>query len=85
MHQLYQVLYSRSRQGIQPSPEEVLYASGKMPFDPSIHAEYIQKIDAQSAGIKEAFARQQAKSAVCLVIAFYHILLTAQIGTLGPG
>jgi hypothetical protein len=61
MHQLYLVLYSRSRNGIQPLPEEVSYASGKLPFDSSIHAEYIQKLDAQAAGIKEAFARQQGE------------------------
>lgn len=41
MYQLYQVLYSHSHNGIQPSPEEVLYASGKMPFDSLIHTEYI--------------------------------------------
>ncbi|KAF8071963.1 hypothetical protein FPV67DRAFT_1412468, partial [Lyophyllum atratum] len=63
MYQLYLVLYARSRDGIQPTPEEVLYASGQQAFDPSIHAEYIQKLDAQAAGIKEAFAKQQAKAA----------------------
>jgi hypothetical protein len=63
--------WSRSRNGIQPLPEEVSYASGKLPFDSSIHAEYIQKLDAQAAGIKEAFARQQARAAVCLVNPFY--------------
>ena len=72
MHQLYLVLYSRSCNSIQPSPEEVLYASGKMPFDPLIHAEYVEKLDAPAASIKEAFARQQAKAAMHLVIVFYH-------------
>jgi hypothetical protein len=65
MYQLYLVLYSRSRHGVQPSPEEVLFASGKMPFDASVHDQYIKTLDAQAAGIKEAFARQQAKAAVC--------------------
>ncbi|KAF8152347.1 hypothetical protein B0H34DRAFT_664204, partial [Crassisporium funariophilum] len=62
-YQLYLVLYSRSRNGVQPSPEEVLYASGKMSFDASVHNQYIKTLDAQAAGIKEAFARQQAKAA----------------------
>jgi hypothetical protein len=66
MYQLYLVLYSRSHNGVQPSPEEVLYASGKKPFDASVHDKYIETLDAQAAGIKEAFARQQAKAAVRL-------------------
>ena len=66
MYQLYMALYSRSRNGVQPSPEEVLYASGNMPFDASVHEQYIKTLDAQAAGIKEAFARQQAKAAVHL-------------------
>jgi hypothetical protein len=67
MYQLYLVLYGRSRNGVQPNTEEVLYASGKTPFDPSVHDQYNKTLDTQAAGIKEAFARQQAKAAVCLL------------------
>lgn len=66
MYQLYLVLYSRSRNGVQPTPEEVHYASGKMLFDASVHNQYVETLDAQAAGIKEAFTRQQAKAAVSL-------------------
>ncbi|KAF8154047.1 hypothetical protein B0H34DRAFT_809637 [Crassisporium funariophilum] len=45
------------------SLNEVVYASGKMLFDPSIHTKYIQTLGTQAAGIKEAFARKQAKAA----------------------
>ena len=85
MSQLYQVLYSRSHNGIQPSPEEVLYASGKMLFDPLIHAEDIKKLDTQAAGIKEAFARQQVKAAVYLVTSFYHNNSNCPNRNLKPG
>jgi len=47
-----------------PTPDEIMYASGKKQFDSSIHANYIQRLDAQVTGIKEAFANQKAKSAV---------------------
>jgi hypothetical protein len=47
-----------------PTSEEIQLASGQKTFDASIHAKYLQKIDAQTSGIKEAFAKQKAKAAV---------------------
>jgi hypothetical protein len=61
MYQLYLVLKGHN---IPPTRDEVLYASGKKQFDSSIHTDYIKRLDSQVAGIKEAFAKQQAKSAV---------------------
>jgi hypothetical protein len=49
-----------------PTSEEIQFASGQKPFDSSIHAEYLQKLNAQTSGIKEAFAKQKANAAVCL-------------------
>jgi len=46
--------------------EEIQFASGQKPFNSSIHAEYLQKLDAETSGIKEAFAKQKAKAAVRL-------------------
>ena len=46
------------------TPDEIMYALGKKPFDSSIHVNYIQRLDTQVAGIKEACTRQQAKSTV---------------------
>ena len=37
---------------------------GKKQYDLSTHADYIKRLDSQVAGIKEAFAKQQAKFAV---------------------
>ena len=61
MYQLYLVMKGH---GTPPTPDEMLYALRKKPFDSSIHANYIERLDAQVAGIKEAFAKQQAKSTV---------------------
>ena len=61
MYQLYIVLKGHD---MPPTPDKILYASGKKPFDLSIHANYIKRLDSQVAGIKEAFTKQQAKSAV---------------------
>jgi hypothetical protein len=61
MYQLYLVMKSH---GTPPTADEILYASGKKLFDSSIHANYIERLDAHVTGIKEAFAKQQAKSAV---------------------
>ena len=49
-----------------PTSEEIQFASGQKPFDSSIHTEYLQKLTAQTSGIKEAFAKQKANAAVCL-------------------
>ena len=61
MYQLYLVMKGNNT---PPTLDEIMYALGKKPFDSSIHANYIQRLDAQVAGIKEAFAKQQAKFAV---------------------
>jgi hypothetical protein len=47
-----------------PTADEILMASGKKRFDDSIQAEYLKIIAAQASGIKEAFAKQQAKELV---------------------
>lgn len=51
-----------------PTNDEILMASGKKNFDDLHRAEYSKVIEAQAAGIKEAFAKQQAKAVVCSVI-----------------
>ena len=61
MYQLYLVMKGHN---MPPTPDEIIYASGKKPFNSSIHVNYIQRLDTQVAGIKEAFTRQQAKYAV---------------------
>ena len=61
MYQLYLVLKGLNA---PPTPDEILYASGKKQFDSSIHAGYVKRLDSQVAGIEEAFAKQQAKFAV---------------------
>ena len=45
--------------------EEIQFASRQKSFDSSIHAEYLQKLEAQTSGIKEVFAKQKAKATVC--------------------
>ena len=56
-----------------------------MPFDSAVHSEYLKTLDAQAAGIKEAFSRQQAKAAVRLHVYFVIInILIAKTGGLGP-
>jgi hypothetical protein len=52
---------------VTPTDDEILMASGKKKFDDLCHAEYSMVIEAQAAGIKEAFAKQQAKAVVCSV------------------
>lgn len=63
MYQLYLVM--KGRHDIPPTSDEILYASGKKPFDSSTHNDYLKRLEAQAVGIKEAFAKQQAKAAVC--------------------
>jgi hypothetical protein len=60
MHDLFIVMKSRDT----PTADEILIASGKKPFDNSLQAEYLKLIEEQASGIKEAFAKQQAKAAV---------------------
>jgi hypothetical protein len=60
MHDLFLVMKSRET----PTADEILMASGKKRFDDSIQAEYLKIIAAQASGIKEAFAKQQAKELV---------------------
>ena len=63
LHQLF--LYMKLRTEHPPTSEEIQFASGQKSFDPSIHAEYLQKLDVQTSGIKEALVKQKAKAAVC--------------------
>jgi len=65
MYQLYLVLKGRDT---LPTADEILFASGKKAFDVSTHASYMKRLEEQAAGIKEAFARQQAKAAVCSLL-----------------
>lgn len=60
MYNLYLVMKARDT----PTEDEILMASGKKPFNDSIQAEYLKLIEEQATGIKEAFAKQQAKAAV---------------------
>jgi|ERR1700678_1358196 hypothetical protein len=60
MHDLFLVMKSRDI----PTADEILMASGKKPFEDSIQAEYLKLIEEQASGIKDAFAKQQAKAAV---------------------
>jgi hypothetical protein len=53
----------KDREG-DPTPDEILYAQGKKPFDPLIQAEYLKILDLKAAGIKEAFNRQREAAAV---------------------
>ena len=60
MHDLFIVMKSRDA----PTPNKILMAAGKKPFDDSLQAEYLKVIEEQASGIKEAFAKQQAQAAV---------------------
>ena len=53
----------KDREG-DPTPDEILYAQGKKPFDSLVQAEYVKILDLKDAGIKEAFARQREAAAV---------------------
>ena len=61
MHNLYLVMKQRDT----PTDEEILMAAGRKPFDNSLQADYLKIIEAEAAGIKEAFEKQKAKSTVC--------------------
>ena len=54
-----------------PTNDEILMASGKKPFDNSLQANYLKIIEAQAAGIKEAFEKQKAKFAVCNIFCYF--------------
>lgn len=60
MHNLYLIMKSRKTL----TNDEVLMASGKKQFEDLLHAEYLSIVEAQVAGIKDVFAKQQAKAAV---------------------
>lgn len=60
MHNLFLVMKSRET----PTADEILMASGKKGFDNSLQEEYLTMIERQALGIKEAFAKQQAKELV---------------------
>ena len=49
-----------------PTSEEIQFASGQNSFNSSIHAKYLQKLEAQTSGIKEVFTKQKAKATVHL-------------------
>ena len=58
------------RQQDTPTNDEILMASGKKPFNNSLQADYLKIIEAEAAGIKEAFEKQKAKSTVCNVFCY---------------
>jgi hypothetical protein len=58
-----------------PTPDEILYAQGKKPFDPLVQAEYLKTFNAKAAGIKEAFARQQEAAVVFFFIEHISLFL----------
>jgi hypothetical protein len=47
-----------------PTADEIMYASGKKPFDEKAQALYAGKLEQHTASIKEAFARQEVAAAV---------------------
>lgn len=61
MYQLYLVMKDCN----EPTADEVLYASGKKPFNSPELAPYLRRLDEKVAGIQEAFAKQQAAALVC--------------------
>jgi hypothetical protein len=71
-----------------PTDDEVLMASGKKQFEDSLHAEYLTIVEAQVAGIKEAFMKQQAKAEVrsplFLFLMFILMFSFHLLGTLEP-
>jgi hypothetical protein len=55
---------------VDPTPDEILYAQGKKPFDPLVQAEYLKILDLKDSEIKEAFDRQREAAAVCIQFFF---------------
>jgi len=53
-----------------PTDDEILMASAKKPFNDLLQADYLKIIEAEAAGIKEAFEKQKAKSAVHSVLLY---------------
>ena len=64
MYDLFLVMKTRDN----PTNDEILTAAGKKDLDDLQRAEYSKVIEAQAAGIKEAFAKQQIKAVVCSII-----------------
>ena len=64
LHQLFLCMKLQTKH--PPTSEEIQFASGQKLFDSSIHAEYLQKLNAQTSGIKEAFDKQKANATVHL-------------------
>ena len=79
MHDLFLVMKTRDI----PTDDEILMASGKKKFDDSCHAEYSKIIEAQAAGIKEAFAKQQAKAVVCSI--YFPVFFSMKLIFIQPG
>ena len=67
MYNLYLVMKHRGT----PTDDEILMASGRKPCDDSIQANYLKIIETEAAGIKEAFEKQKAKSAVCCFLRLF--------------
>ena len=65
----------KDREG-DPTPNEVLYAQGKKPFDPLVQAKYVKILDLKETGIKEAFARQQKAAVVNFFFFFERTIIT---------
>lgn len=70
-----------------PTDEEILMAAGRKPFDNSLQADYLKIIEAEAAGIKEAFEKQKAKSAVRNPYCYVGLIILDHfplLGALGP-
>ena len=83
MHNLYLVM----KQQDTPTNDEILMASGKKVFDNSLQADYLKVIEAEAAGIKEAFEKQKAKSTVRNVLLYCvrsFLTIFRPLGALGP-
>lgn len=83
MHRLYTILHGRAE---PPTEEEIEIAAGKRKLDVKATVEYLKKLEIASENIVQAFQRQAAQAAVCLLVSlaskyFNHSLL----GRVGSG
>lgn len=65
MLQLYLVMKSSDR---PPTSDEIMFASGRKPFDSTTHLSYVKELEEHTGNIKEAFLKQQAAALVRLVL-----------------
>jgi hypothetical protein len=64
MFRLYSILKSRLPEG-HITQEETEIASGKKPLTAEASSKFLGGLEAQSENIRDAFAKQQERAAVC--------------------